>query len=400
VHDVGFIVNVGVALLAALIGGSIAHALKLPVLIGYLVAGLVVGPYTPGITARPEVVHSVANLGVALLMYAVGVHFSLEQLRAVWRSSLIGGGLQIVGTVVLGTLVGLALGWGTYGGLFLGCAISLSSTAVMTKILEERGETDSAHGKVMLGVLITQDLCLVLIAPVLIAMGTGVAATSTVARALVVGGLLLALTLLLAMRIVPAVMKWVTRTKSQELFTLTAVGICIVAAVMAEKAGLGMALGAFLAGLVISETDYAHELFSQIRPLRDVFAAVFFVSVGMLLDPKFLLANWVPILAVVLAIVLGKALIAALSIRVAGESGQVALFAGLGLAQIGEFSFVLAGLGSDRKLIPAEVSGVVLAAAVITLLLAPFVYQLSTSTHRWSMARRSASTKITGKDAA
>jgi len=209
-----------------------------------------------------------------------------------------------------------------------------------------------------------------------------------VARALVVGGLLLALTLLLAMRIVPAVMKWVTRTKSQELFTLTAVGICIVAAVMAEKAGLGMALGAFLAGLVISETDYAHELYSQIRPLRDVFAAVFFVSVGMLLDPKFLLANWGPILAVVLAIVVGKALIGGLSIRVAGQTAQVALFAGLGLAQIGEFSFVLAGLGSDRKLIPAEVSGVVLAAAVITLLLAPFVYQLSTSVYRWSTARR------------
>jgi len=399
-HDVGFIMNIGVALLAALIGGAIAHALKLPVLIGYLVAGLVVGPYTPGITARPEVVHSVANLGVALLMYAVGVHFSLEQLRAVWRSSLIGGGLQIIATVILGTLIGIALGWGAYGGLFLGCAISLSSTAVMTKILEERGETDSTHGKVILGVLITQDLCLVLIAPVLMALGTGGAAGSTVARALVIGGLLLALTLLLAMRVVPAVMKWVTRTKSQELFTLTAVGICIVAAVMAEKAGLGMALGAFLAGLVISETDYAHELFSQIRPLRDVFAAVFFVSVGMLLDPKFLLANWGPILAVVLAIVVGKALIGGLSIRAAGQSAQVALFAGLGLAQIGEFSFVLAGLGSDRKLIPAEVSGVVLAAAVITLLLAPFVYQLSTLVQRRSDAGNTAPATVTREDAA
>ena len=386
-HDVGFILNVGVALLAALIGGAIAHAFKLPVLIGYLVAGLVVGPYTPGITARPDVIHSVANLGVALLMYAVGVHFSLDQLRAVRRTSLIGGGLQIAGTVALGTLIGIALGWGAYAGLFLGCAISLSSTAVMTKILEERGETSTAHGQVMVGVLIAQDLCLVLIAPVLLALGTG-SAPSTVARALIIGGLLLALTLLLAVRVVPAIMKWVTRTGSQELFTLTAVGICIVAAVMAEKAGLGMALGAFLAGLVISETDYAHELFSQIRPLRDVFAALFFVSVGMLLDPKFLLANWLPVTAVVLAILIGKAAITALAIRFSGQPGRVAVFAALGLAQIGEFSFVLAGLGADHKLIPADVSRVILAAAVITLMLAPFVYQAADPLYRRLTSRR------------
>jgi CPA2 family monovalent cation:H+ antiporter-2 len=377
-HETEFLTNVAVALLAALAGGFLARAMRLPVLIGYLVAGVFIGPHTPGVIASPEIVHAVAKLGVALLMFTVGVHFSLDRLKSVRRVALLGGGLQIAGTVALGVLLGLALGWGLYGGLFLGCAISLSSTAVMTKLLEERGEEGSPHGEALLAVLIAQDLCVVVMTPLLPALSDvarhGVSAAKALAGAALSGGLLLALILLLAMRVVPALMKRMTGMGSPELFLLTGLGICLAAALAAERAGIGLELGAFLAGLVISETDYAHELFAQIRPLRDVFAALFFVSIGMLLNPSFLRLHWVAVAAVVAAIVFGKALISALAVRAAGRPGRTAVIAGLGLAQIGEFSFVLASIGSARGLIPGEISGVILSAALISLVLAPFLF--------------------------
>lgn len=405
VHQVEFLTNVGIALGAALAGGLLARAVRLPVLIGYLVAGILVGPHTPGVVANGETVHAVANLGVALLMFAVGVHFSLDELKAVQKTAIVGGGLQIGGTILLGVLLGIALGWGVYGGLFLGCALSLSSTAVMMRLLEERGETGTTHGSVMLGILVVQDMSLVLMAALLPALSSlstgGAGAWGVVGTALLKAALFLLVTLGLATRGVPALMHRVARLGSPELFLLTGVGICLLAAVAAEYAGLGLALGAFLAGLVISETDYAHELFSQVRPLRDVFAALFFVSVGMLLNPAFVAGHWLAVLAVVAAIVVGKALITTLSVFALGHHGKTAILTGLGLAQIGEFSFVLATLGSDRKLIPAEISGVILSAALMTLLLAPAVFgaggRVYARLNRWpALARRM--NRMTGEE--
>jgi len=373
-----FLLNVGVALLAALAGGLVARALRLPVLIGYLVAGIVVGPHTPGIIARTEAVAPVAQLGVALLMFTVGVHFSLDQLRSLWRTAVIGGGLQILATTLLGLVLGIALGWGTYGGLFLGCALSLSSTAVMMKVLEERGEIATAHGTVMLAVLIVQDLSLVLMVVLLPALSLastrGAAALSSVGVALLKAVLFLAVTLLLAMRGVPALMHLAARMGSRELFLLLAVCLCLVAGMAAEYAGLGLELGAFIAGIVLSEGDYAHEVSSQVRPLRDVFASLFFVSIGMLLQPAFLVAHWLEVGLVVAAIVLGKSLLTALIVFALGWHGGTSIKAGLGLAQIGEFSFVLATVGSARGLIAGEIANVILSAALITLLLAPFLF--------------------------
>ncbi|HZO90895.1 MAG TPA: cation:proton antiporter [Chthonomonadaceae bacterium] len=374
-----FLIDLGVALVAALLGGLLARALRLPVLIGYLAAGIVVGPHTPGIVAKTEAVGSVAELGVALLMFAVGVHFSLQQLRALWRTAVLGGGGQILGTILLGLLVGLALGWGVYGGVFLGCALALSSTAVMMKVLEERGELGTRHGGVMLGILIVQDLSLVLMIVLLPALASlsaqGAGALLGVAGALLRALLLVGVTLLLAMRGVPILLHQVARMGSRELFLLTALCLCLLAAIGADYAGLGLEIGAFLAGIVLSESDYAHDVFSQVRPLRDVFAALFFVSVGMLLDPGFVARHWQEVALVVAAIVLGKSLIACLAVYALGWHGRTAVLAGLGLAQIGEFSFVLATVGSARGLIPGEISHVILSAALITLLLAPFLYQ-------------------------
>jgi monovalent cation:H+ antiporter-2, CPA2 family len=378
-HDHAFLLNLAEAIAAGLAGGLLARLLRLPVIVGYLVAGVVIGPYTPGIFADVKTVSPVANLGVVLLMFAVGVQFSLHELNAVRRTALVGGGVQIVGTVLLGLLLGVSFGWGPYAGLFLGCAISLSSTAVMMRILEERGEIGTGHGAVMLGIGVVQDLTLVLMVALLPALAEigkeGGAAVGQVGLALLRAGGFIAATLLLATRVVPALLDYVARLGSRELFLLAVVVICMSAAVAAEVAGLGLALGAFLAGLVISESDYAHEVFSQVRPLRDVFACLFFVSVGMLLDPAFLAQNWEVVLAVVAAIILGKALLIILPVYLLGSHGRTAILAALGLAQIGEFSFVLATMGTTNGLIDPQVANVILSSALVTILLAPFLFQ-------------------------
>jgi CPA2 family monovalent cation:H+ antiporter-2 len=375
---VAFLGEVGLVLVAALVGGLVARALRLPVLIGYLIAGVVVGPHTPGFTADEQAVRTVADLGVALLMFAVGVHFSLEELNHVRKTALAGGGTQIVGTIIIGLLLGLAFGWGVYGGLFLGCALALSSTAVMLKILEEKGELGTSHGTVMLGILVVQDLSLVLMIVLLPALAAfqqqGVAALTTVGIALLKAIAFLAVTVLLATKGAPALMDRVARTGSRELFLLTVVCLCLLAGYTAESMGLGLALGAFLAGIVVSESGFAHEVFGQIRPLRDVFASIFFVSVGMLLDPSFLLAHWAQVAAVVVAILVGKSLVTMIPLHMLGWQGKTVVLTGLGLAQIGEFSFVLATVGSERGLVNQDVAGVILSSALVTILLAPFVF--------------------------
>lgn len=377
-HDLALLTELAFALGAALAGGLIARLLRLPPLVGYLLAGVVVGPNTPGLFANTDAVQAVAQIGVALLMFAVGVQFSLEELHRVRRVALLGGGLQIGGTILLGTLLGLALGWGVYGGLFLGCAISLSSTAVMSRILEERGELGTTHGAVMLGILVVQDLAIVFLALLLPAIANyasnGPGALSAIGLSLLRALLSVGAALLLATRAVPKVLDRVSRLGSQELFLLTVVTICLVAAYLAHLVGLSLEIGAFLAGLVITESEYAQEVFSQVRPLRDVFASLFFVSVGMLLNPLFVATHWLAILLVVVAIVVGKGLITTLAILSLGHHGRTAIQAGLGLAQIGEFSFVLAALGAQQKLIPAEISSVILSAALVTLLLEPAVF--------------------------
>lgn len=382
-----FLVNMGITLVAAMIGGAVARLLRLPVLTGYLAAGIVIGPHTPGVVAHSDTVNMVAELGVALLMFAVGVHFSLEELRAVRRTAVLGGALQILGTAVLGWLLGLQLGWSSYGSLFLGCALSLSSTAVMMKVLEERGEIGTAHGKVMLGILIVQDLSLIVMISLLPAFASvatqGWGALQNVGIAAAKAGAFIGVIVALATRAVPYLIHRVVQFGSSELFLLTVFCVCLLTALAADLAGLGLELGAFMAGIVISESDYAHEVFSQIRPLRDVFASIFFVSVGMLLVPGFLLTHWQAILKVVLLIVVGKSLLSFLAVYLLGWHGRTAVLAGLGLAQIGEFSFVLATVGSNRGLIPGEIASVILSAALLTLFTAPFVFQSAIPLYRW-----------------
>jgi CPA2 family monovalent cation:H+ antiporter-2 len=376
--DHGFMVDLGIALVSALAGGLLARAVRLPPLLGYLVAGIVVGPHTPWVYARPEPVRHVAQLGVALLMFTVGAHFSLAELMRMRRAALQGGGLQIAGTILLGIAIGWLLRWGLFGGLFLGCAMALSSTAVSMKLIEERGEIGTPHGGIMLVILVVQDLSLVLMVALLPAVASFVSGSTdalpNLALALLRAGLFIAATLVLATRVVPAILHGAARMESRELFLLVIVCLCLATALAAEYAGLGVELGAFIAGLMVSETEYASHVVSEIRPLRDVFAALFFVSIGMLLNPGFLLQNAGVVALVVAGILLGKAVIAALAVRSLCVDARAAIQAGFGLAQIGEFSFVLASIGSARGLIRGDVSNVILSAALVTLLAAPFTY--------------------------
>jgi Kef-type K+ transport system, predicted NAD-binding component len=392
-HGFGFLGEIGVVLVAAFCGGLLARALRLPVLVGYLLAGLVVGPHTPGFSADELTVKAVADLGIVLLMFAVGVQFSLDELKHVRRTALVGGGVQVGGTILIGIVLGLCVGWGLYGGLFLGCALSLTSTAVMLKLLEERGELASAHGSVMMGISVVEDLSAVLMVallPSLAAFGQAdgaMAALAEVGVAILKAGIFLVATVFLATRGVPALLGRVARTGSRELFLLGVICLCSVAAFSAERLGLGLALGAFLAGIVVSESGYAHEVFSQVRPLRDVFASLFFVSVGMMLDPEFVLSHAGIVTAVVLAILIGKSLVSMAPLHYLGWQGKTVILAGLGMAQIGEFSFVLATMGAARGLIGPEVSGVILAAALVSILLAPFVYGGGDRLYRAMMRR-------------
>jgi CPA2 family monovalent cation:H+ antiporter-2 len=376
-----FLTSLVQALFAALVGGWAARALRLPPLVGYLLAGVVVGPHTPGLYAHKELLNSVEKLGITLLMFAVGTHFSLRELLAAKRFALIGGGVQIAGTILLGLAIGIALGWGAYGGLFLGCALSLSSTAVTLRLLEERGELNSAHGALMLGVLVMQDLSVALMIALLPSLATlsseGGAAMTGVGIALLKAAGFIAAALLVAVRVVPYLLERVARTDSQELFLLVVMCVCLASAYLADRMGLSLEIGAFFAGIVISESEYAYQAFADVRPLRDVFAALFFVWAGMLLNVPFALARWPVVLTIVLGIVLGKSLITFLAMYALGAHGRAALLVGLGLAQIGEFSFVLTSIGSSRGLISETISNAILAAALVSLFLAPFLYAAS-----------------------
>lgn len=376
---VAFLGDVGLALAAALLGGLVARALRLPTLIGYLLAGILVGPHTPGLIADEAVVHTVADLGVALLMFAVGMQFSLEALRPIRRTVLRGGTVQLFGMVLLGIGLSLTLGWGLYAGIFVGCALALSSTAVMLRLLDEQGELRTAHGQLLSGFLVFQDFSLVVMAvllPALADLGAGsVAVLAGVGGALLKALLFLGGTLFLAQRVVPYLLERIAQTGSRELLLLASVCLCLGTGFVADRLGLGLPLGTFIAGLVLSSSPYAQAVLAQVRPLRDVFSSLFFVSVGMLLNPAFVLQQWGAVLATVLTIVVGKPLVVALSLMGRGESRQTTTRVALGLAQIGEFSFVLTSLGAARGLIREELSGILLASALLTLLLTPVLYR-------------------------
>ncbi|MBA2278426.1 MAG: cation:proton antiporter [Chloroflexia bacterium] len=377
-EDVRLIVALVLALGFAVLGGLAAHRLGLPSLIGYMLAGFLVGPDTPGFDADRDQVFLLANLGVAFLMFALGVEFSFNELLEVRRIALITAGIQIPLTILLGAAVGLAIGWDTRAAILLGGVFAISSSIVIIKLLLSRGEASSAHARVALGLGVVQDLSLVpMIALLPLLSGETHDLGPELARSLGVAAVALAAVIFVGTRIVPWVLYRVALIESRELFLLTVVVIALGTAYASHEAGLSLALGAFLAGLVVSESEFDAQVLTEIIPLRDVFSTLFFVSLGMLIRPSLVTEQPLALLIVVSALVVGKLLIAGGAYLAAGVDHRTATYAALIVAQIGEFSFVLAGVGLEDGIIDGDQYGLILGAALGSILLAPFLLRLA-----------------------
>lgn len=405
-HSAALLETIAIGLGAAFIGGLVATRLRLPTIVGYLLAGVAVGPFTPGLVADTEVAQQLAELGVILLMFGVGIHFSIPDLLAVRGIAIPGAIGQILVATLLGAGLGVLLGWGLVGGVVLGLTVSVASTVVLLRALEERGELNTPQGRVSVGWLIVEDLFTVLVlvllptlAPMLlgeggslgdVALGLGVALAKLVVFA--------ALMLVIGVRVVPRLLEYVERTGSRELFTLSVLAIAIGIAVVASVAfGVSFALGAFLAGIVLNESEVSHKAASEALPMQDAFAVLFFVSVGMLLDPAALLAQPIAVVLIVLLVIVAKAAAAFLIVALLRRPVRVLLTVAAALSQVGEFSFILATMGLALGLIPDAAFQLVVAASIVSITLNPVLFRLVEPAEGWFRARPGLLRAVQGK---
>ncbi|MBE9031988.1 cation:proton antiporter [filamentous cyanobacterium LEGE 11480] len=374
--ELKLIVEMVTVLGAATAGGFIANRLRQPVLLGYLIGGIAVGPAGFGLVALEGDIQVLAEVGVALLLFALGVEFSLKDLLRMKTIALGGGTLQILSTILLGG--GLAYFTGAVNSLpqaiFLGAVLSLSSTAVVLKSLIERNEVQTAFGQVMLAILIVQDLGLGVMLAVLPALSQpadmiGIA----VVEALLKAALFLGAAIMAGKWVIPRIVRIIVLTANQELFLLTILVICLGIAIFTYWLGLGIAMGSFVAGLMISNVEYADHALDRVLPMRDVFATLFFASIGLLIDPGFLLENAVTLIGLVAIAMLGKGAIVTAIVYGFRYPLKTALTVGLGINQIGEFSFVLAGVAKSQNLFSDQLYGLTVGTTAATLLLAPFL---------------------------
>ncbi|WP_407051204.1 cation:proton antiporter [Methyloraptor flagellatus] len=398
-HATPLISTIVAGLGLAFLLGALAHRLRLSPLVGYLIAGILVGPYTPGYVADQSLAPELAEIGVILLMFGVGLHFSLKDLLSVRVIAVPGALAQIGFATALGWGLGTLMGWSTGGSLVFGLALSVASTVVLLKALQERRIVDTGRGRIAIGWLIVEDLAMVL-ALVLIPAAASVAGGEHAAPDPLAATLsdwlgfdpglwgIIAITLLkvaafvgfmlvVGRRVIPWVLHRIAHSGSRELFRLGVLAIALGVAYGAAKLfGVSFALGAFFAGMILSESELSHRAAQESLPLRDAFAVLFFVSVGMLFDPGIVLKSPLPLVATVAIIVLGKSIAAFLIVIAFGRSVGAAAMISASLAQIGEFSFILADLGVGLKLLPEEGRALILAGAIISIILNPLVFLL------------------------
>lgn len=347
-----------------------------PSIAGFIIAGILVGPNVLGIVGDVHGVEVLAEVGVALLLFGIGLELSLDRVRRLWRPILIGGTLQVVATASVAMAILWRLGFEIAVTVFFGCVIAVSSTAVVLSALRTRGDIDAPHGRLTLGILIFQDLCVV---PMILAIPllAGTAPPNALALAALKSLVMLVAVLVGARFLAPRLLRFVAQTRQRDVFVLSMFLICIGTAWMVSAAGVSLALGAFLAGLVVADSEYRHQALSDLIPFREVFASLFFVSVGMLLDPRSIAGNALPIFAILSAIVFGKTVIVTLVSLVLRLPLRVSLLAGLALAQVGEFSFVLMSAGRDAMALPQPFSDNLLVAIVMSMLVTPFLISVS-----------------------
>jgi CPA2 family monovalent cation:H+ antiporter-2 len=384
-HVPPLVSTLAIGLVLAFSFGVLAQRLTLPPLIGYLLAGIVIGPFTPGIVADQNIANQLAEVGVILLMFGVGLHFSPQELLSVRAIAIPGALAQALVATPLAMAVGWGLGWSWGAGLIFGIALSVAGTVVLLRLLQERRLLETERGHITIGWLIAQDIAMVLVLvllPGLTGLFRDVEAApdmAEVVRAVAIMlakfAVFLAVMLLVGRKLIPAVLHYVAHTGSRELFRLavlaTAIGVAYAAT---ELFGVSLALGAFFAGMMLSESRLSQQAAQESLPLRDAFAVLFFVSVGMLFDPRIMLEAPFALLATIFIIVIGKSIAAYYVVRLFGHSRSSALMISASLAQIGEFSFVLANIGLRLGLIPDEARALIIAGAIITIFLNPLLF--------------------------
>jgi CPA2 family monovalent cation:H+ antiporter-2 len=396
--ELNLITTIAAGLGLAMIMGFIAARLNVPPLVGYLLAGVLIGPHTRGFVADVALAGQLAEIGVMLLMFGVGLHFSLDDLASVRGIALPGAVVQIVAATILGTLTAMMWGWSFGAGLVFGIALSTASTVVLLRALEARGVLETFNGRIAVGWLIVEDLVMVLVLVILPPLATilggtaghdggrGIGMTLVITFAKV--GAFIVLMLVVGRRLFPRILWLVAKTGSRELFTLcviaAAVGVAYGAAILF---GVSFALGAFFAGMMMRESELSHRAAAESLPLRDAFAVLFFVSVGMLFDPMVLVREPMAVLAVVAIIIVGKTLAAVSLVLLLRYPLNTALIVGASLAQIGEFSFILAGLGVELKLLPTEGQSLILAGAIVSIAFNSVVFAAVEPAQRWIRAR-------------
>ncbi|ANF80992.1 sodium:proton antiporter [Acinetobacter sp. NCu2D-2] len=401
-HDVDLIILLAVGFGLALVFGYIAARLRLPPLIGYLIAGIIISPNTPGIVGEINLANQLAELGVMFLMFGVGMHFSLNDLMQVRRIALPGAILQIAVATLLGVGVSMLWGWSFGTALVFGLSLSCASTVVLLKALGDRGLLESINGKIAVGWLLVEDLVMVLALVLLPATavllgGQALQGSSSDQNVWITLGITLlkvagfiAFMLIIGKRLVPMIMQFVARLGSRELFTLTVVAAAISIAFGAYKVfGVSMALGAFFAGMVVKESDFSHRAEEETLPLREIFSILFFVSVGMLFDPRILIEQPLHVLSVVGIIMIGKTIAAMALVLFFRYPINTALTVGASLAQIGEFSFILAALGVSLNLLSLEGQNLILAGALISITLNSFIFSAIEPVQTWIRERSS-----------
>ncbi len=366
--DIAIIVTVG------FLGGVIAQRLKQPLILGYIAAGIVLGPVTGGaLISDPHDIELLAEIGVALLFFALGIEFSLKELRPVQKVALLGTSIQILLTVGVTAGVGLALGWPWTDAVWFGGCVSLSSTMVILKTLQSQGRLGALSSKVMVGMLLVQDLAVVPLLILLPKLTDLRAGLPDLGWALARSVVFLAMMIVVGTRVIPWLMRLVSRWNSRELFLLTVTGLGLGIGYATYKVGLSFAFGAFVAGIVLSESDHAHQALSDIIPLRDIFGLLFFASVGMLLEPRFVQENLLLVLGLAGAVSLTKGLVCAGVGQLFGYRNVIPLALGLTMFQAGEFAFVIGRVGVSTGSIGTELYALIMSVTLVTMFLTPFV---------------------------
>lgn len=405
-HDTPLIATIVIGLCLAFIFGAIANRLKISPLVGYLLAGIIAGPHTPGFVADQDLILQLAEIGVILLMFGVGLHFSVKDLLSVKAIAVPGALAQIAAAAALGTLLGLALGWDIQAGLVFGLALSTASTVVLIRAMQERHLIDTERGRIAVGWLVVEDIAMVLalvLLPALagatggehntnssdvisvwlsqsLGLGLGGIVVLTIAKVAIFAVLML----LVGRKFIPWLLNLIAQTGSRELFRLGVLAIALgVAFGAAHLFGVSFALGAFFAGMVMSESELSHRAAEESLPLRDAFAVLFFISVGMLFNPASLIRDPLPLLATLTIILVGKSVAAFFIVRAFKHSVSTALTISASLSQIGEFSFILAGLGVTLHLLPPEGRDLVLAGAILSIFLNPVMFVLAERIRPW-----------------